>query len=64
MSNAKQILEITEKLRKDGFYIEVDDFGKGYSSLSMLKDIDVDMIKIDMDFLKHTENESKSAIGI
>lgn len=62
MSNAKQILEITEKLRKDGFYIEVDDFGKGYSSLSMLKDIDVDMIKIDMDFLKHTENESKSAI--
>ncbi len=62
MTNTAKILEITNKLRRDGFFIEVDDFGKGYSSLSMLKDIDVDMIKIDMDFLHHTRNEEKSAI--
>ncbi len=62
MSNPKVILEIIGRLRKFGFYIEVDDFGKGYSSLSLLKDLDVDMIKIDMDFLQKTSNVEKSAI--
>ena len=39
------------KLRESGFVIEMDDFGSGYSSLNMLKDIPVDVLKIDMGFL-------------
>ena len=62
MSNPEVILGIIRRLREYGFYIEVDDFGKGYSSLSLLKDIEVDMIKIDMDFLKKTKNTKKSEI--
>ena len=62
MSNPEVILGIIRRLREYGFYIEVDDFGKGYSSLSLLKDIEVDMIKIDMDFLQKTKNTVKSEI--
>ncbi len=62
MSNVEKVLAIIQKLRKQGFFVEIDDFGKGYSSLSMLKDIDVDMLKIDMDFLRKTENKDKSLV--
>lgn len=62
MNNVEKVLEITQKLRKEGFFIEIDDFGKGYSSLSMLKDIDVDMLKIDMEFLRKTTNDDKSLV--
>ena len=38
----------------------MDDFGSGYSSLNMLKDIRVDMLKIDMEFLRASESEERS----
>ena len=38
----------------------MDDFGSGYSSLNMLKDICVDMLKIDMEFLRQSECEERS----
>ena len=62
MSNVEKVLGVIQKLRKEGFFIEIDDFGKGYSSLSMLKDIDVDMLKIDMEFLRKTENTDKNLV--
>jgi len=40
-----------DKLHKAGFTVLMDDFGSGYSSFNMLKDIDVDIIKLDMKFL-------------
>lgn len=43
------ILMIT-KLQKLGFLIEMDDFGSGYSSLNMLKDVPVDILKLDLQF--------------
>lgn len=49
-------MKLIKKLRDFGFLIEIDDFGSGYSSLNMLKDIDVDVIKIDMGFLRDTQN--------
>ena len=52
--------QILTKLQQKGFWIEMDDFGSGYSSLNMLKDINVDVIKIDMGFLRKTENEVRS----
>lgn len=62
MSNVEKVLGVIQRLRKEGFFIEIDDFGKGYSSLSMLKDIDVDMLKIDMEFLRKTENTDKNLV--
>ncbi|MCR5203062.1 MAG: EAL domain-containing protein [Lachnospiraceae bacterium] len=56
---AKQI-SVINKLHKAGFEIEIDDFGKGYSSLSLLKDIDADVIKIDREFLRESENLLRS----
>ena len=53
-------LELITKLRQNGFIVEMDDFGSGYSSLNMLKDIHVDVLKIDMAFLKKAEDEERS----
>lgn len=39
------------RLRQTGFTVELDDFGAGYSSLNTLKDIPVDVLKLDMNFL-------------
>ena len=39
------------KLHELGYKVEMDDFGSGYSSLNVLKDLDVDVIKLDMRFL-------------
>lgn len=49
-------LTVIEQLRDYGFHLEIDDFGSGYSSLSMLKDIEADTLKIDMTFLEETNN--------
>lgn len=48
-------LDIITQLRNYGFQVEIDDFGAGYSSLNTLKDMDVDVIKIDMGFLRTTK---------
>lgn len=45
------LYETVNALRQHGFLIEMDDFGKGYSSFNSFKDIPVDLIKLDMDFL-------------
>ena len=55
---AKLILELQEA----GFKVEIDDFGSGYSSLNMLKDINADVLKIDMGFLRKTENQKRARV--
>ncbi len=50
-SNPVAIREAMSALQKNGFSILMDDFGSGYSSLNVLKDIAVDVLKIDMKFL-------------
>lgn len=42
---------VLAKLHELGYKVEMDDFGSGYSSLNVLKDLDVDVIKLDMRFL-------------
>ena len=49
--NPQQIIAVTKELQKNGFRILMDDFGSGYSSLNMLKDLPVDVLKIDLKFL-------------
>ncbi len=52
--------EIIHKLHSFGYIVEMDDFGSGYSSLNVLKDIELDIIKLDMLFLS---GESESNRG-
>lgn len=59
MENADKLLEIMQKLHDIGFKLSLDDFGSGYSSLNMLKDIPVDVVKIDREFFNGTVNSEK-----
>ena len=52
--NPDEIIAITKELQSYGFHIHMDDFGSGYSSLNMLKDMPVDVLKIDLRFLENT----------
>ena len=60
MEDTQKNMDVIRQLQEFGFRIEIDDFGSGYSSLNMLKDINADVLKIDMAFLQATENEKKA----
>ncbi|MSA62687.1 EAL domain-containing protein [Gordonibacter pamelaeae] len=51
MEAPEQLIGAVTKLRAAGFVVEMDDFGSGYSSLNTLKDVPVDVLKLDMGFL-------------
>ncbi len=63
MNKDIQVLEKINLLREQGVKIYIDDFGKGFSSLSYLRDIPADKLKIDMGFLKDIDT-SKPAVEI
>ena len=54
--NIDMLLEVMMRLRKEGFKIAIDDFGSGYSSLNLLKDLEADILKLDKDFLNQAVN--------
>ena len=58
--NAQGLIDVLESLRKKGFHIEMDDFGTGYSSLSMLTELPIDILKIDMSFVRNMEKNEKN----
>ncbi len=60
MTDVEKRMEIFHDLKRAGFIVEMDDFGSGYSSLNMLKDMPVDFLKIDMNFLTKSQNEYKA----
>lgn len=51
---------LINRLRDYGFEVEMDDFGSGYSSLNMLKEIKVDVLKLDMGFLQLDEKDDET----
>lgn len=59
LGNSEFINEAVRKLHSFNYKVEMDDFGSGYSSLNILKDIDFDIIKLDMKFL-NKDNETGS----
>ncbi|MEG7529915.1 MAG: EAL domain-containing protein [Hungatella sp.] len=60
--NPMQLLTLVKRLQECHFTVLMDDFGSGYSSLNMLKDICVDILKIDMNFLSDFKQSKRSAI--
>lgn len=57
------VAPILEKIRELGIHISIDDFGTGYSSLSYLKNLPVDILKVDASFIKDiTTNQGSRAI--
>lgn len=54
--NPQQLIEVVRRLKELGFLIEMDDFGSGYSSLNMLSELPIDILKLDMKFI---QNEGK-----
>ena len=57
--DSEQIVERVKQLRKHGFRIEMDDFGSGYSSLNMLSSLPIDVLKLDMQFIRTAFRDRK-----
>ena len=57
--NASQLIKVIEQLRGKGYQIEMDDFGSGYSSLNMLSSMPVDILKMDMAFVRNIEFDER-----
>lgn len=53
IENLRAIGDVAARLRENGFLVGMDDFGSGYSSLNVLKDVVVDVLKIDMEFFQN-----------
>ena len=62
MSEDESRFDMLNEFRNSGFIVEMDDFGSGYSSLNLLKDMPVDLIKVDMEFLRNSNEDEKSKI--
>lgn len=59
----KQIIDTVNRLRELGFVIEMDDFGSGYSSLNMLNEMPINVLKLDMKFIQ-SETAKTNTRGI
>lgn len=56
------VQEAVKKLHEYGFVVLMDDFGSGYSSLNTLKDLPIDVLKIDMKFMDSFDQNQKAAV--
>lgn len=62
--NMDKLVKSVESVKTQGFYVSMDDFGSGFSSLNLLKDIYVDVIKIDKEFLHGTGSTDRGRLII
>lgn len=60
--NMKVFLDTVQKLHNAGFRIELDDFGAGYSSLTVLSELDIDILKLDMYFAQNMTTDKQLLI--
>ena len=58
--DARGLTAVVERLQGRGFKIEMDDFGSGYSSLNMITEIPIDVLKMDMRFIRNMNKDAKS----
>lgn len=59
LQNKKTLINTVIRLRKEGFLVSMDDFGAGYSSLNSLKDLPLDIVKLDGEMFRITEEEER-----
>ena len=59
LNDYSELIQVVGSLQEYGFTVSIDDFGSGYSALNMLKDIPVDTIKIDKEFLQLSANTER-----
>ncbi|MBE6121114.1 MAG: EAL domain-containing protein [Erysipelotrichaceae bacterium] len=57
--DSAQIIDKVNRLRAEGFRIEMDDFGTGYSSLNMISSLPIDALKLDMRFIREAFRNQK-----
>lgn len=62
VENVQHLSNVMQVMRAEGFLFSLDDFGSGYSSLNMLKNIVVDVIKLDMMFFKNSVDIKREQI--
>ncbi len=63
-TNQEELIARVNKIRDLGFKIAMDDFGSGYSSFNSLKDIPIDILKLDMGFLRKNSNAERGRLII
>ncbi|MEG2145652.1 MAG: EAL domain-containing protein [Lachnospiraceae bacterium] len=57
--NVNNMIQIMKKIKQAGFLVSIDDFGSGYSSLSTLKDLPADYVKLDKSFLDQAVDDMR-----
>lgn len=62
--NVTFLEKTVSELKSKGFLISIDDFGTGFSSLSLLKNIPIDVLKIDQSFFRESIHKEKDKIVI
>lgn len=60
----QELFPVMDYLRQSGFIFAMDDFGNGYSSLNILKDIPISIVKLDLQFLENTRNGTQTGRSI
>ncbi len=59
VGGSQHVSDVVRRLHECGYVVEMDDFGSGYSSLNVLKDIELDVIKLDMLFLSQDSDSNR-----
>lgn len=56
------LIDIVKKMKAYGFVVSMDDFGAGYSSLNSLKELPIDVVKLDAEFFRGQDEEGKGKV--
>ena len=62
IENSGYVKRLVSALRSDGFKVSIDDFGSGYSSLNLLSEIDVDVLKLDRSLCREENLSPKERV--
>lgn len=63
MSHKARFLEQIRKFRNAGYKVWMDDFGNGYSSLNVLRELEFDELKLDLSFIEHLDDKNRQIIS-
>jgi len=59
MRDNAELIKMIDLLQKKGFVVSIDNFGSGYSALNLIKDLSVNTIKLDKDFLQESSDNNR-----